>query len=239
MGFFTKLVGDAVKKTITLKYGNKIAEAGIKTCDNLKEKIETKAEEKVDSFLNSDLSHSHLILDQKRYTFKESFNVYDENKNIKYVVKGKLLSSTHKLAVYNNNGAKIGEVNEKKFAIRSPFSIESKPKDFVVKLYNKKIGTIKSKFSFGKSKFQFDFNGWKIDGNFIGSNYKVKDDKGTIMEVSIKFLFGTDPYFIDIFNPEDELLCLMVALAIDSSHTTKSEDNKAARKEFKRKTRLF
>ena len=44
MSFFTKLVDKKIKKTINLKYGNMIAEVGIKTCDYLIEKLEAKLE---------------------------------------------------------------------------------------------------------------------------------------------------------------------------------------------------
>lgn len=69
-----------------------------------------------------------------------------------------------------------------------------------------------------------------IEGNIIGSKYKIRDGQEVVMEVYEKLWFGEDTYFVDISNPENEVLCLMIALAIDSSHSSKSRDNKRALK---------
>ena len=80
------------------------------------------------------------------------------------------------------------------------------------------------------STFEFDFNGWIIEGNIVGSKYKIRDGQKNVMEVYEKIWFGEDTYFVDIVNPDNEVLCLMIALAIDSSHSSKSHDNKRALK---------
>lgn len=227
MGIIGKIVTKAVEKVVTYK----AVEVAVDTCDKIEKKAKDNKNKKVDVFLSTETTHARLVLTQKRYTFKESFHVFDENKEVKYIIKGKLFSSTHKLSVYDKTGKnKLGEVNQKRIVLRSPLSLESHPKDFVVILGNKKIGTIKSRYSFAKHKFEFDFNGWIIEGNIIGSKYKIRDERETIMEVYEKLWFGEDTYFVDVFNPDNEVLCLMVALAIDSSHSSKSHDNKRALK---------
>ena len=227
MGIIGKIVTKAVEKVAAYK----AVEVASDTCDKLEKKAKDNKNKKIDTFLGTETTHSRLVLTQKRYTFKESFQVFDENKDVKYIVKGKLFSSTHKLTVFDKTGKnKLGEVNEKRIALRSPLSLESHPKDFIVKLGDKKIGKIKSRYSFAKPKFEFDFNGWIIEGNIIGSKYKIRDGQEIVMEVYEKIWFGEDTYFVDIVNPDNEVLCLMIALAIDSSHSSKSHDNKRALK---------
>ena len=225
MGIIGTLVTKAVKKVVTYK----AAELAVDTYHKIEKKAQDSKSKKIDAFLSAETTHARLILTQKRYTFKESFQILGENKEVKYIAKGKLFSSTHMLSVYDKTGKnKLGEVNQKHIALRSPFSMESRPQDFVVKIGNKKIGKIKSRFSLTKPKFEFDFNGWVIEGNIIGSKYKIKNGQDLIMEVDEKLWCGEDTCFLDIFNPDDEVLCLMIALAIDSSSTSKSTDNRDA-----------
>ena len=225
------IIGSILKHTVGKAVAYKATEVGIEACDKAQTALKSKNKRKVESFFEAADSHARLILTQKPYTFKESFQIFDENQEVKYVVKGKLASATHHLSIYDKAGKnKLGEVKEKLIAWRSPFSMEAHPQDFIIELNGKKIGKIKSRFAFGKRKFEFDFNGWIIEGNVLGFKYKVLDGKDIIMEVGQKLLYTGDTYFIDITNPENELLCLMIALAIDSSHTSKSSDNKRARR---------
>ena len=236
MGIIGSIVKHTVGKAIEHTVGYAAADVGIKACDVARQKLKESAEKKVDTFFEeaSD-GHSRLIVGQKPYTFKESFQIFDERENVKYVVKGKLVSATHDLTVYDASGKiKLGRVKEKLVSWRSPFSMEAHPQDFVIEMGGKKLGKMKSRFAFGKRKFKFTFNDWSLEGNIFGLNYKVLDGKEKVMEVSEKVWTIGDTYYIDITNPENELLCILILLAIDSSHTSKSSDNKRT---MKRRTR--
>ena len=140
-----------------------------------------------------------------------------------------MISATHELSIYDETGKnKLAEVKEKLIALRSPLSLDSHPQDFVLILNGKKIGMVKSRYSVGKQKFECTYNGWKILGNFIGSSYKVYNKEEVVMKVDKKLALHEDLYFVDILNKEDELLCLMIALAIDSSMSSKTRDNRRA-----------
>ena len=122
MGIIGKLVTKAVEKVVTYK----AVEVASDTCDKIEKKAKDNKNKKIDAFLNEETTHSRLVLTQKRYTFKESFQVFDEKKDVKYIVKGKLLSSTHQLTIFDKTGKiKLGEVNEKRIALRSPHSSKS------------------------------------------------------------------------------------------------------------------
>lgn len=45
-----------------------------------------------------------LYIKQGIFSFNTFFNVFDENKNIKYNVQGKLFSLGEKFTIYNKNG---------------------------------------------------------------------------------------------------------------------------------------
>ena len=236
------ILGTILKNTIgyaASDVGIKVCDVGIKACDAAIKKSTKATEEKVDRFFEEATDgHSRLIIAQKPYTFKESFKVFDERENVKYIIKGKLVSATHSLTVYDANGKVVlGRVREKLISLRSPFSLEAHPQDFVIEIGGKKLGKMKSRFALGKRKFKFTFNNWILEGNILGLKYKVLDGKEKVMEVGEKVWTIGDVYYVDINNPENELLCILILLAIDSSHTSKSHDNKRTLKRAIRRSR--
>lgn len=73
------------------------------------------------------------------------------------------------------------------------------------------------------------FNGWRVEGDVFGKNYKILDsDDNVIMFASQKLSYLNDMYFVDITNPQDEFYCVMILLALDSASMTKGEETKRA-----------
>ena len=232
MGILTTLLKHTVGKAVAYK----ASEVAIEVCDNASNKLDAHISKKNNVFLNApDDGHSRLIVGQNPYTFKETFYVFDEIQKEKYMVKGKLISSTHNLSLYDAGGKiLLGRVKEKLISFRSPFSFERAPKDFIIEIGGRKLGKMKSRYAFGKVKFEFTFNKWMVQGNISGLKYKIVSGQDTIMEINGRLGTIGDTYYVDITNPKYEILCILVLLAIDSSHTSKSNDSKRA---FRYKTR--
>ena len=242
MGILGTLVKKTVGKAVERTVGYAAAEIGIQACYKAKKRLEEGNPSKDAEFLSGvQEGHSRLIVGQKPYTFKESFSIFDEKEKVKYIVKGKLISATHNLTVYDATGENVlGRVKEKLISVRSPLSFESHPKDFIIEMGGKKLGKMKSRFAFGKSKFEFTFNKWVLEGNILGLKYKLLNEKKEkIMDVSSKVWVIGDTYYLDITDHENELLCVLILLAIDSSQSSKSNDNRRIRRhndrQFKRK----
>lgn len=148
-----------------------------------------------------------LILKEKILSILDSFNVYDENDKIYYKVKGKIALS-HKVAIYDAKGKELGIVKEKIIDVLPTFLLY---KD------GEKAGTCKKKISVIKPKFEIDFNGWDIKGNWLEWDYSIVDKSGkTVAVISKKLLRLTDTYVIDVKDEADALDALMVVLAIDA-----------------------
>ncbi len=211
------------------------ADAAKKGLDKASEAAEKKSQKKLQKFLDTNPDHSHLFVSQIRHKLKETYYVYDENQQVKYAVKGELMSMKHHLHIYDAQGKReLATVKETLIAVRSPISLDSHPKDFVIEVGGKKLGKVKTKGSFGKQKFDVTFNDWSIEGDIFGKNYKVMDKSGNIvMTVSKKLSYVNDMHFVDITNPQDEFHCMLIVLALDSASISKSEENKRT---IKRKT---
>ena len=214
-----------------------VTDKAIKGLDKASEVAQKKADKKLQKFIESNPGHCHLFASQIRYKLKETYYIYDHKQQVRYMVKGELLSMKHHLHIYDATGRnELATVKEKLIAVRSPLSMDSNPKDFVIEVGGKKIGKVKTKAAFAKQKFDVTFNDWTVEGDIFGKNYKVLDKDGNvIMIASQKLSYVNDMYFVDISDPKDEFYCVLILLALDSASMTKSEENKRT---IKKKTLL-
>ena len=164
-----------------------------------------------------------LILKEKFLSVLDSFNVYDEKDNIYFKVKGKV-ALTHKQAIYDAKGRELGVVKEKIIDILPNFLLY---KD------GEKVGTCRKKLTVIRPKFEIDFNGWDIKGNWLEWDYSIVDKSGKdVAVISKKILRLMDTYVIDVKDEADALDALMVVLAIDAEKCRRESDDrkKAARR---------
>ena len=150
-----------------------------------------------------------LLIKQRVFSFGEKFDIYDEQGNVKYFVKGEIFSFGHQLHVYDMNDNEIGSVHEKIFSF---------PKQFEIVMNGATRGYITKQFTFFFQKYDIDFNGWTVDGDFLDWNYEVYSNGRPIIQINKEWLTWGDTYTIDFENPEDELMGLMLVIAIDAAN---------------------
>ena len=74
-----------------------------------------------------------------------------------------------------------------------------------------------------KPKYNIDFNGWHVEGDFPGWDYTITKPVGeTVATVSKELLQWTDTYVLDIVDPADALHVLMFVLAIDAEKCSRN-----------------
>ena len=79
------------------------------------------------------------------------------------------------------------------------------------------IGCLEKELGWFKPKYNIDFNGWHVEGDFPGWDYTITKPVGeTVATVSKELLQWTDTYVLDIVDPADALHVLMFVLAIDA-----------------------
>lgn len=203
------------------------AEGAKNVVEKASDKAEQMSQKRIAAFLSKNPTHAHLFLHQQWYTWKESYQIFDAQQQVKYIVKGELLSRKHHLHIYDASGRqRLGTIKEKLIALRSPLSMESHPMDFVIEVGGTKLGKVKSKWAFGKSKFEVTFNDWQIEGDFWGKGFKVISGNDLVMEVSREYAYKGDMYFMDITDPKNEFMCLLVMLALDAASMSKKDETK-------------
>ncbi len=149
-----------------------------------------------------------MYFKQRFFSWFDSYDVYDENGNTLFEVKGQLAWG-HKLKVFDAQGNYLGMVREQLFRLTPTFDI------YVGDDY---IGRIKRDFfSFLKPSYTIDFNGWSATGSFWEWDYSILNaDGSTAATVSKELFHWTDHYSIEVADPNDALCALMFVLAIDA-----------------------
>ena len=148
-----------------------------------------------------------LLFKQRAFSWFDSYDIYDEDGNSVYTVKGQL-SLGHCLKIYDADDNEVGTIQERIFTFLPKFEIY---------LGNQYTGCISKEFSFFVPRFNIDYNGWHVEGDFFEWDYSILDQSGQqIAEVSKQLFNWTDTYMIEVQNPNDALGALMLVLAIDA-----------------------
>ena len=155
-----------------------------------------------------------LLIKQRVFSWTDSYDIYDEQGEKKYFVKAEFFSLGHQLHVYDRFEREIGCIKQRLFALMPTFDIEI---DGVAK------GSIQKKFTFFKPKYEIDFNGWRCEGDFLSWDYDVYSGCSSVVHISKQILSWGDTYVIVIANPEDELMALMLCIAIDAANCSNKD----------------
>lgn len=148
-----------------------------------------------------------LLFKQRFFSWFDSYDVYGENGETLYIVKGQL-SWGHCLKIFDPQENEIGMVKERVFTWLPKFELYQG---------NNYIGCISKELSFLKPKYEIDYMGWHVEGDFMEWDYRVADRAGNSVATVSKQLFNwTDTYAIDVYDPQNALGALMLVLAIDA-----------------------
>lgn len=155
-----------------------------------------------------------LLIKQRVFSWTDSYDIYDENGNVRYFVKAELIALGHQLHVYDANQNEIGMIKQKLLTFLPAFEIE---------IGGRTVGKIQKEFSFFKPRYEIACNGWRVEGDFLGWDYDVYSGCSSIIHISKELLHFGDTYVIDIANPEDELMGMMLVIAIDAANCTQGD----------------
>ena len=151
----------------------------------------------------------NLYLEQKVFSLKDKFTVYDANKSPVYTVEGKMVSIHNQHSVYNNNGEEVAHIHKKVISIMPEFFIE-RPLGHEIEL--------KGKFAIGHEVFELHELDWKLKGKFLEHDYAIYKDEQEIASVHQKWLSWGDTYEIAVSEGVDEVLVLCVMICVDILH---------------------
>ena len=145
-----------------------------------------------------------LLFKQRLFSWFDSYDIYDEDGNVVYEVKGQL-DWGHCLKVYQSN-VHLATIKHVLLTFIPIFEIY---KD------DQYVGSISKEFSFFVPRYNIDFNGWHIEGDIFEWDYQIYDGSKVIASISKELFNLTDTYVLNIIDPKDALDVLAFVLAID------------------------
>ena len=209
----------------------------IHTLDKAAESLEESVRNRRAKLFEKESGTEILVFERRSstesYKLSESlvdrFNIYDENQELKYSVKGELLSKKRHLMVYDACGMNVGLLKEKLFTFRGLLSFETSPVDFSLEIYGKKLGDIKSIGGIVNRKFKIGFNDWNIKGNVFSGKYSVVNKKEEIARI----IKRSGSYVLTFFEKHNELVLLMIVIALYSDSARDKSDIREHNRERK------
>lgn len=156
-----------------------------------------------------------LYIRQRIFSWTDSYDVYDEAGNSRYRVKAQLFSLGHRIHVYDcATGQEVGSIRQKLFTLLPTFEIW---------IRNRHMGTVQEKISFFREKYEVDYRGWNVDGDFLGWDYRVCHNGREIMSISKELFRLTDTYALSYADPANEIPGLLLVLAIDAANCSHND----------------
>lgn len=150
-----------------------------------------------------------LLIKQRVFSWSDTYDIYDEQGNVRYFVKAEIFSLGHQIHVYDASHRELAVIHQKLLTFLPRFEIE---------IGGRTVGMIQKKFSFLQPKYEVDFKGWRVEGNFLGWDYDVYSGCSSVIHISKQILRWGDTYVIDIANPADELPGILLVIAIDAAN---------------------
>ena len=148
-----------------------------------------------------------LLFKQRMFSWFDSYDIYNEFGEPIFEVKGQLAWG-HCFKIFDKNGHELGCVKQRIFTFLPKFEMY---------INGNCVGCISKEFSWFKPRFNMDYCGWHVEGDFWEWDYRIHDALGETVAIVSKELWNwTDTYSIDVKNPNDALLALMLVLAIDA-----------------------
>lgn len=150
-----------------------------------------------------------LLIKQRVFSWSDSYDVYDENGEARYFVKAEFFTLGHQIHVYDLDGHELGSIHQRILTLLPAF-------DIVVD--GEEVGSIEKRFTLFRPQYDVDFMGWHVEGDFMGWDYQVYDACSPVITISKELFRWGDTYVLEFARPEDELMGLLLVIAIDAAN---------------------
>lgn len=154
-----------------------------------------------------------LCIKQRAISWKDTFDVYAKGGSVKYIVTADFLSLFHRLRVYDKkSNREVGSVHEKSSTWLPAYNIV---------IDGNHVGTVARKFRLFAHDYQVNFQDWRVEGDFLGWDFRVYQEEKQIMTISKEWTSWGDTYIMKYDDPKVEIPGLLLVLAIDAACSNK------------------
>ncbi|MCD8118684.1 MAG: LURP-one-related family protein [Lachnospiraceae bacterium] len=150
-----------------------------------------------------------LLIKQRVFSWTDTYDIYDEAGMPKYYVKAEFLALGHQIHVYDRGGQEVGFISQKLFRLMPQFEIFA---------FGRSQGLIRKEFTFFRPKYHVECRNWSVNGDVFGWDYDVLEQNRTVAHISKELFRWGDTYVINFARPEDEIMVLLLVIAIDAAN---------------------
>ncbi|MCL2665207.1 MAG: LURP-one-related family protein [Defluviitaleaceae bacterium] len=157
-----------------------------------------------------------LYLKQMVFSFRDRFTVKDETGADRFFVEGEIFTWGKRLHVFTPDGNGVAFIKQKVLSFLPRFFVE---------INGTEVCEIIKEFTFLRQSYRLEGTNWHLEGDFFAHEYTLVENGAgarTVMRLSKKWFSWGDSYELDIENPQDILLCLCIALAVDCALASQS-----------------
>ena len=147
-----------------------------------------------------------LYIKQKLFTFKDRFNIKDENEVDILQVEGKVFSFGKQLSIKTMDLEEVAYVKQKVFNFLPTFEIT----------LNDEVHVLKKQFTFFKPAYALPSLNIRIEGNFTAHQYTILREDLVIANISKAFFSFADSYEVEILEDKDMKIVIAIVIAIDA-----------------------
>lgn len=151
-----------------------------------------------------------LRIKQRVFSWSDTYDVYDETGEARYDVKAEIFAMGHQIHVYEKrSGREVGSIHQRLFSFTPTFEIV---------IDGQVRGVIRKEFTFFRPRYNVDFRGWDVEGDFMSWDYRVVRGGRQVMSISKELFTWGDTYVLRYSNPADEMPGLLLVIAIDAAN---------------------
>lgn len=149
-----------------------------------------------------------LQIKQRVFSWSDTYDVYNESGEARYYVEAEIFAFGHQIHVYDKrSGEKVGSIHQKLLTFLPEFEIV---------VGGRAVGTIRKEFSFLTPRYNVDFRGWDVEGDFLNWEYGVYQGSREVMRITKEWLTWGDTYVLRYDDIGDEIPGLLLVIAIDA-----------------------
>ena len=148
----------------------------------------------------------NIYLKQKVFSWLDNFTAKDADGNDLYTVQGQLAFGKQ-LNIYDAQGKQVAFVRQRLMQFMPRFDVE---------IDGRVVCTVQREITFFSQRYSIEGLDWQLDGDFIAHEYSMFSPNEPIMDMRRALFTWGDSYELQIHNPENALLCLAIAIAVDA-----------------------
>ena len=151
-----------------------------------------------------------LMIQQRIFSWGDTYDVYDEQGDARYYVESEIFTLGHQIHVYDKrSGQEVGSIHQRLLTFTPEFEI-------VIK--GRTVGTIHKRFTLFMPSYEVAFKGWDVEGDFLEWDYQVLQGNRQVMDISKQWLSWGDTYVLTYHDIGDEIPGLLLVIAIDAAN---------------------